>query len=384
MSVRMEIAPELLLWAAGRSGKTREELDKSFPALPAWEIGASHPTFNQLESFARATYTPLGYFFLPNPPEIDLPIPDLRTPGSKHPGGPTPNLLDTIGICMDRQEWYRTYLIEQGEAPLSFVGSLDRSRSARRAAELMRESLDFGLDERAAMGTWEESLRMLVSNAESIGVLVMISGIVGSDTHRKLDPSEFRGFALADEYAPVVFVNGTDAKSAQIFTLAHELVHVWIGSSAVTNGTELRGTAEDAADSLEYWVNAVAAELLIPEVILAREFRPTGDLVEETRRLSRYFKVSSQVVLRRLADEHLISWETYRTMVRSFESNPSSLQSAGGNFYNTIPVRASRRFTRAVVASTLEGRTLYRDAFRLLGFSSQKAFDGLSHKLGLV
>ena len=256
--------------------------------------------------------------------------------------------------------------------------------SVRRAAALMRESLDFGLEERATMGTWEESLRMLVVNAERVGVLVMVSGIVGSDTHRRLDPNEFRGFALSDIYAPVVFVNGADAKSAQIFTLAHELVHIWLGSSAVTNGAEPQGVAAETANPLEYWVNAVAAELLIPQEAIVRVFRPTVDLVEETRRLSRHFKVSNPVVLRRLADEQLISWQTYRVVIRQFEPGEPIAQSAGGNFYNTAPVRASRRFTRAVVASTLEGRTLYRDAFRLLGFSSQKAFDGLSHELGLA
>lgn len=384
MSIRMEIAPELLHWAANRSGKARGTLEKSFPSLPAWETGTSKPTFHQLESFARATYTPLGYFFLPTPPQIELPIPDLRTMGGKPLDAPSPNLLDAIGICLDRQEWFRSYLIEQGEDSLPFVGSLTVEMSVQRAAESIRSSLEFALADRERMGTWEDALRALVINAEDVGVLVMISGIVGSDTHRPLDPGEFRGFALADAYAPVVFVNGADAKSAQIFTLVHELVHIWLGSSAVTNGAVPHGSENGQPDSLEYWVNAVTAELLIPQAVIAQEFQPAGELIDETRRLSRRFKVSNHVVLRRLADERLISWEVYRTTVRQMEPERSSSQSPGGNFYATAPVRASRRFTRAVVASTLEGRTLYRDAFRLLGFRSQKAFDGLAHELGLA
>lgn len=113
MTVRMDIAPEMLLWAGDRSGKTRESLVKAFPKLPEWEVGTTQPTFNQLESFARATYTPLGYFFLPEPPQISLQIPDLRTVGSERLDHPSPNLLDTIAICLDRQEWYRSFLIER-------------------------------------------------------------------------------------------------------------------------------------------------------------------------------------------------------------------------------------------------------------------------------
>lgn len=289
-----------------------------------------------------------------------------------------------VSIVSDRAEWYRSFLIEQGEDPLPFVGSLSAKLAVDQAAEIMRTLLDFSLDERAAMGTWEEALRTLALNAESIGVLVMSSGVVGSDTHRKLDPEEFRGFALADDYAPVVFVNSADAKSAQIFTLIHELVHIWLGASALTNGSDPVSGSSSADGTLEYWVNAVAAELLIPEDSARVAFRPTVDLVEETTRLSRKFKVSNVVVVRRLADLGLISWEAYRSTMPRLGPHLGETTSSGGNFYNTAPVRASRRFTRAVVASTLEGRTLYRDAFRLLGFSSQKAFDGLSHELGLA
>jgi Zn-dependent peptidase ImmA (M78 family) len=321
---------------------------------------------------------------LPEPPQLSLPIPDLRTVGSERLNNPSPNLLDAIAICLDRQEWYRSFLIEQGENPLPFVGSLSTKFAVGQAATIMRESLDFSLDDRAAMGTWEEALRTLALNAEGLGVLVMRSGVVGSDTHRKLDPEEFRGFALADDYAPVVFINSADAKSAQIFTLIHELVHIWLGSSAVTNGSEPKATINSSTSALEHWVNAVAAELLIPENALRNAFQPTDDLLDETARLSRKFKVSNVVVLRRLADLDFISWGTYRAAVHHFQSRANESPAAGGNFYSTAPVRASRRFTRAVVVSTLEGRTLYRDAFRLLGFSSQKAFDGLSHELGLA
>lgn len=384
MTTRVEVAPAMLAWARARSGKS-DTIQSSFPKLPDWEAGTAQPTFRQLEDFARATYTPLGYFFLPSPPDIPLPIPDMRTVGSLPLANPSPNLIDTIALCMDRQDWYRAYLLEQGEPPLPFVGTLDSAMPVHVAADLMRTALRFDMPARARAKTWEDALRLLIGNAEALGVLVMVSGVVGSNTHRTLDPDEFRGFALADPYAPVIFINGADAKSAQHFTLAHELVHIGLGASALTGGAEgPSAPAVGTAPRLELWVNAVAAELLVPADDLEGAFDPDNDLVLEARRLGRRFKVSPEVILRRLRDLNRISWDACREGIESLRAVREPRGSSGGDFYKTAPARTSRPFARAVIASTLEGRTLYRDAFRLLGFSSQKAFDGLTHELGLA
>lgn len=373
----------MLAWARERSGRDDDYLQNNFPRLPEWESGTIAPTLNQLEKFARATYTPFGFFFLKNPPEMALPIQDFRTVGSTRIDQPSPDLLDTIAICEARQDWYRAYLIERGEEPLEFVGSLHAEMNIADAAISMRETLDFTLEVRAKMGTWEEALRTLVARAESAGVLVMINGVVGSNTYRKLDLTEFRGFALADAYAPVVFINGSDAKGAQIFTLAHELVHIWLGQSAVGN-SDIGRSELATIPAMERWCNGVAGELLVPGASLQAGFRSDSSLNDEVQRLARQYKVSGQVVARRLYDETMIGWSAYQAALESMTSSAHTQQASGrGNFYNTAPVRASKRFTRAVIASTLEGSTLYRDAFRLLGFKSQSAFDGLSHELGL-
>jgi Zn-dependent peptidase ImmA (M78 family) len=209
----------------------------------------------------------------------------------------------------------------------------------------------------------------------------MVSGVVGSNTHRKLDPREFRGFALADDYAPLVFINGADAKSAQIFTLAHELAHIGLGGSAVSDSSQILRSS----NSVEQWCNQVAAELLVPINALKTSFDQSTEISQEIDRLARVFRVSRLVVLRRLVDAALISWARFSDAYdKELQRGLERRETTGGDFYNTLPVRVSKKFAKAVIESTLDGRTLHRDAMRLLGFKSSPVFDELSHRLGFA
>ncbi|MBS1677702.1 MAG: ImmA/IrrE family metallo-endopeptidase [Actinobacteria bacterium] len=379
MPVRVDVQPSLLSWAAERSGRDEDDLRRRFPRLLDWLEGASKPTVKQLEGFARATNTPFGFMFLPEPPDEPMPVPDFRTMPRGRTARPSPNLLDTIYLCEQRQDWYRNYLRSNGAAPLSFVRSVDIGVGVERAARLIQETLDFGVDARRAVPNWSEALRRFAEKSEEVGVLVMISGVVGSNTHRKLDPQEFRGFALVDDLAPVIFVNGADTKAAQIFTLAHELAHVWLGQTALSNA----GLDRRSDDATERWCNAVAGEFLVPARDLRSEFDGDAQLSHEVTRLARTFKVSTLVILRRLFDGGYMNWQAYQA---AYDEQLSQIQQVatpgGGNFYNTQPVRTSKQFARAVLSDTMEGRTLHRDAFRLLGVRKYETFRELADHLG--
>ena len=235
---------------------------------------------------------------------------------------------------------------------------------------------------RRTLRTWEDALRQFVQQADDAGVLVMVSGVVGSNNTRKLDTEEFRGFALSDPVAPLVFVNGSDTKSAQMFTLAHELAHLWLGQSALSDTT----AAKVAPIEVEKWCNRVAAEVLVPLDAFIQDYRPSQPVDQEMQRLARAFKVSTLVVLRRMYDAGGLTrerfWGLYNAEVVRLVKIMRS-RAGGGDYYRTTTSRVSHRFTRAIVTSALEGRSTFTEAFRLLGCKKMSTFNELGQHVGV-
>lgn len=378
------VAPGVLSWARERARLDPVALEKKFPALLKWERGEAAPTLAQLQQFADATHAPLGYLLLPEPPDEPMPIPDFRTFSDAGVHEASVDLLDQIYLVEQRQEWYRNHQRANGEEALQFVGSLTTATPIAEAAAAIATALGFTTHDRARYRSWSEALRALIDLIEDLGVLVMISGVVGANTRRPLDPREFRGFALADPLAPVIFVNGKDTKAAQIFTLIHEVVHIYLGESALSDAS----LANRSSNQDERFCNDVAAEVLVPLAALRQDWDATADRRKELDRLAARYRVSTLVVLGRVFDLGGLPWDEYRQWYDAELSyvlaKADARTSEGGNWYNSAPFQMSRRFARTVITDTLEGRTLHRDAFHMLGFRSAKTFTELSHKLGVA
>ncbi|WP_375276482.1 ImmA/IrrE family metallo-endopeptidase [Alteromonas australica] len=361
MAEKALVNPLLLSWARQRSGLSETSLASKLRVreerVSLWEAGKESPTFKQAQKFANLTHIPFGFLFLQSPPYEEFPIPDLRTVEGRQVELPSNNLREVVKNVIFKQSWYREYLISNGAEPLSFVGSISTHTPIEEAAKVIRDTLKVDFPTK---GSWEEYQRTIISAAESVGILVMRSGIVGNNTHRKLEVSEFRGFAITDEYAPVVFVNSSDAPAARLFTLIHEVVHIWLGSSGISN-------MEPANVEEEVFCNATAGEFLVPKALLLELWDIDSPMETNISFISGRFHVSKMVVARRAADVGLVTRaqynEFYRDELRAFQQ----AEGGGGDFYRTAGSKNSLSMSKAIISETQSGRLLLRDAGKLLG-----------------
>jgi Zn-dependent peptidase ImmA (M78 family) len=241
--------------------------------------------------------------FLNEPPAEEIPVPFFSTLEDEEPIQPSPELLDTIHAMQRRQAWMREHSIQLGHDALRYVGSLKNGDPPEAVAQCMREVLGVREDWASEHASCTEALKYLRESMEDAGIIVVVNGVVGNNTHRKLEVSEFRGFVLVDEYAPLAFVNGSDAKAAQMFTLAHELAHVCHGSSAAFDLREVR----TADDPMEQRCNKAAAEFLVPTKLMMDLWQTVEDKDKPFESVARTFKVSGIVAARRALDLGLIT-----------------------------------------------------------------------------
>jgi len=370
------ISPAVLRWARERAGLEPDRLAELTHVNPIklrlWEQGNNKPTFKQAQNIAKVLHIPFGFLFLPTPPEEPPPIPDLRTVGDHAAGSLSTDVRDLLADILRKQDWYRDHLSEQGAESLPFVGRFGFDAPAAAIAADLTATLSLTLAGRDEAKNWEAFLGLLIDKAEATGVWVMRSGIVGSNTHRILDVQEFRGFAICDDIVPLVFLNGRDAKAAQIFTLVHELAHLWIGQTGISD-VSLEQPTNVAHGRTEKLCNAVAAEVLVPQACLRQRWFQDESIGQNAFRLASFFRVSAVVIARRAFDIGLIDWSAYLPYYQQqVELWRREKKGPGGDPYRTIPVRNGRRFTEAVIHSAFERRLLLRDAGRLLGVNPSK------------
>jgi Zn-dependent peptidase ImmA (M78 family) len=356
-------------------------LNKRIPQLKTWERGDKQPTAKQLEAFAKATNTPLGFLFLPAPPAEKLPIRDLRTVKDK-PSRPSPELLDTIYAMQRRQDWLREERIDSEAGAREFVGGARLNDDPQAVGQEMRRAVGVADEWAAQVASWQEAVSELRRRIEDLGVLSVINGVLGNNTHRKLDVEEFRGFALTDPQAPLIFVNGADAKSAQMFTLAHELAHVWLGPE----GEGLSGFDGifPGDTRVENFCDQAAAEFLVPARELKDRWRDVRGASDAFEQIARRFRVSPIVAGRRAMDLRLVNRDTFFDFYKAYTKRERQRvkPAGGGDFYNNQNTRVGATFAKSVMRAALEGRLTFKEAYDLTGLRGG-AFQRYARRLGV-
>ena len=391
-SPQFDVKVSLLQWAMERSDKSVEDLSgkRGLENLEKWLIGDGKPTRLQLEAFSKATYTPFGYLVLSKPPDIQpSPIPHFRTTQSDDLTKRSINLEDTISIIEQRQEWVRDYLKETGAEPLGFVGSVSMNDDPVEVAEKIKTTLNLKKNWAAKYKKWEYAQKHLQQQIENTRMFLSANNIVQNNTSRKLDPKEFRGFVLVDNYAPFIFINKADIGAAQIFTLAHELAHVWIGESA---SFDLRYLAP-ARNKLEYVCNKIAAEFLVPtEEILSFWDQFAQSVDDPYKAVSNHFKVSRIVAARRALDTNRISKDVFNAFYDKYEQQTLAQKQQeelkkkqqktnnGPTFDRTASPRIGKRLLHTIVTAVEEQKLLYHQAYYLTGLKS-KSFDTIRNRI---
>lgn len=365
---------KVLEWVVARSGLSDEQVVKAFPKYHAWLDGSWKPTVKQLRDFANKTHVSVSDLFADELPDYALQIADFRTVDDAPAQDPSPELFDTIDAMMGRQEWMREYFLHEGYSRVDFVGSCASAPLCEKTRRLIVNNLHelLGLDENwaASCKTVTEALKTLKDRVEAAGISVAINGVVNDNTHRVLKTDEFRGFVLADDMAPIIFINGRDTKSAQIFTLVHELCHLAFAQTGVSNAPD----DEDSNIDMERFCNEVAADFLVPTGILVSKVDSCMDDVYPTLQdLTRICKVNFIVVARKAKDAGFIDEGTFFRVYRRYKDGMTEVvkpDKVGGNYFNTKQYRLGSVFSEAVLTAVHSDYLSYRDAYDLTGMSA--------------
>lgn len=383
-AISVNIQPEIISWALGQTGE--EQLGtKLMNNIKQWLDGTKTPTFNQIEDFSRKANIPLGYFFLQTPPVEQLQLIEYRTVDSVELAHPSRNLIDTIHEMESVQAWMKEYRQETGFDVLPVVGSLRGNDDFKHIAETIRNNLDLRDIWYESCTNMNAAFNYVRSRLEDCGIMVMLNGVVGKNTHRMLSVDEFRAFAMVDEWAPLIFINGADSQGARLFSLFHEIAHIWLGENDLYND---RGNSHEVKP-IEILCNAVAGELMVPFDKFLAEWNAAAyaDTRAKIKNLAKHFRCGESVIARKAFDVKKISYDLYKNIIddaiEAYRQMKENKESNGGNYYNTMGNRLDGCFVRALCESINSGRTTYSEAYQLTN-TSRKTFSEVALRLGGV
>lgn len=384
MAKGIVVSPTVIQWAIQSSGKNMSQVSRKFSKIDEWVSIESELSVNELNKLSKELRIPFGYFFLKVPPVEDLELLKYRTVDNIEHENPSRELIDTVKYMETRQSFMRETLLDDGFLPLNFVGSATIDDDTKKLSETIVSELKLISDWNRKTN---DTFNILKKASSDLGILVMQNGVVGNNNKRSLDISEFRAFVLIDEYAPLIFLNAKDSENAKIFSLCHELVHIWLGIDELYNNSYFQNNSF-FNKKLERFCNEVAAEMLLPERILKKIYKKELNVYSNIKNISRQFSISDLVACIRVSQIDLISQkefdENYKIFLEEMKKNMLSKEKkekkTGGNYYNTQMSRLDLKFVNSVNRKAKEGKILYTEAYSLIG-AKGKIYDNLVERM---
>jgi len=351
------VNPSILKWAREKAGYSIDEVARSLKRdsqdILLWEAGLATPTYSQLEKLAYSVYKrPIAVFFFPRPPEEQDPGQAFRT----LPDSEIDNLLPDTRLAIREALAMQIALREltdgrnPGERLIFRELHVEPSHNAVFVARRVREYLKIDIDEQFRWSGFTEALKNWRSIIQDNGIFVF---------KRSFKQVDISGFSLVDDDFPVIYLNNSTTKTRQIFSLFHELAHILLSTSGVTKADDQYiNVLTGRARNIEVFCNQFAAEYLVPSDDFDKRVsldKPTEQLVDN---LATLYKVSREVILRKLLDRHMISQEYYESKTSEWHREwreKREGRKTGGNYYATQAAYLGERFLNITFAKYYEG-----------------------------
>lgn len=396
---KVHINPSVLEWARKQAGLSLEEAARKghvagnknmVPAerLGLWESGREAPTRNQLENLAKAYYRPVLTFYMKAPPAQSERFPDFRTVADRPASNKSPVLGAFVRRMRARQQEVVDLIIEDGgkTEPLPFIGRFEPGAGIDDVTADIRRELDVSFEDQRRSKDAGALFRTLRAAAERIRIFVVVQGNLGS-YHTDIEAEDFRGIALADPVAPFVVINSNDARAAHIFTLIHELAHLWIGASGISNLSPFSGEGQGA--EIERFCNRVASEFLMPKAEIEAAWQNVNkpNLAYAVSSMAKEFSISRAAIANRLWKLGMMDdddwWRLYRMYQEEWRRHRERLREGDGGPTYHINKRSQlgNALIRTVLGAVESGAITYTRASRILGVNS-KSFDRLKELAG--
>ncbi|UZT96400.1 XRE family transcriptional regulator [Chryseobacterium fluminis] len=359
MADKAYITPNVLKWAR-ESARMSEEIAAakvtvSIEKIREWEEGISQPTIRQAQTLAKSYKRPFALFFLPDIPRDFQPLQDFRKSGSK---SLTTSSIFIIREIQQKQAWIRDVYSDSQEQKLPFVGLFNINSNPEKVAKDILETLNIN----PLFYKSDNPIKEWIDAAEINGIFISRTSFIHS--RLKLDSDELQGFAIADSYAPFIFVNSEDWNAPQLFTLVHELAHIWIAETGISNEVEPNLKQKDKFHPVELFCNEVAANALMPKEIILNFDASLFQSSKGIFKIAKQLGVSSFALLVRALNLNIISVNTYQDLKKQADKNfaeylireaekkakQKDKENPGGPNYFLLQLnRNSRLFTQTVL-----------------------------------